>query len=80
MALLEVRSVSIHPLINSKPYLLLSSRSCAVKLPPNYLTTITRAGRLYRHISLMMIPCSIFPTRSGRALILTHDTTLLTNA
>lgn len=37
-------------------FLVLSSRSCAVKLPPNYLTTITtRAGRLYRHISLMML-------------------------
>jgi hypothetical protein len=81
MACLEVRSTFIRSLTDSNPCLPLLSRSCAVKLPPNYLTTITtRAGRIYRHISLMMIPCSIFPSRSGRVLILTHDTKLFTNA
>jgi len=58
MALLVVRSTAIRLLTDSNPRLLLPSRSCSVKLSPNYLT-MTRAGRIYRLISLMT-PCSSF--------------------
>jgi hypothetical protein len=51
MAPLEVRGTSICILTNSNPCLLLSPCSCAVKLPPNYLTTTstrtTRYGTMY---------------------------------
>ena len=58
MVALEVRGASSIHLICSDPCLLCS---CAVKLPLDYLTTTsTSAGRIYRLISLMMTPCSIF--------------------
>jgi hypothetical protein len=60
----------------------LSSCSCAVKLPPNYLTTIIHKRRTHIPPYLLNDDTLLyfFPPRPGRVLILTHDTTLFTNA